>query len=179
MAGLEGLEPPSSGFGDRRSNQLELQACIEIRVFRAACAKHLLRLRALLRLAMQGVGLAKLAVFPKFQFLRVLFLVLGRRIISLLALVAGKYDYLSHLSALPPGPSKTLLSGGISPSYSTISETTPAPTVRPPSRMANRSSFSIAIGVINSTSMVTLSPGITISTPSGRISAPVTSVVRK
>ena len=36
--------------------------------------------------------------------------------------------------------------------YSTISETTPAPTVRPPSRTAKRTPFSIAIGEINSTS---------------------------
>jgi hypothetical protein len=65
------------------------------------------------------------------------------------------------------------------PAYSTISVTTPAPTVRPPSRIANLSSGSIAIGVISSTSIATLSPGITISTPSGRCAAPVTSVVRK
>src|SRR2546430_7595837 len=49
--------------------------------------------------------------------------------------------------------------------YSVISVTTPAPTVRPPSRIANRSSFSIATGVIKSIVIVTLSPGITISTP--------------
>ena len=35
----------------------------------------------------------------------------------------------------------------------------------------------MAIGVINSTSIVILSPGITISTPSGRVISPVTSVV--
>ena len=63
--------------------------------------------------------------------------------------------------------------------YSMISVTTPAPTVRPPSRIANRSPFSIAIGVISSTSICTLSPGITISTPSGSCATPVTSVVRK
>ena len=63
--------------------------------------------------------------------------------------------------------------------YSLISVTTPAPTVRPPSRIAKRSSLSIAIGVINSTSIATLSPGITISVPSGKVTAPVTSVVRK
>ena len=63
--------------------------------------------------------------------------------------------------------------------YSIISVTTPEPTVRPPSRIANRSCGSIAIGVISSTSICTLSPGITISTPSGRCAAPVTSVVRK
>ena len=37
----------------------------------------------------------------------------------------------------------------------------------------------MAMGVINSTSIATLSPGITISTPSGRCATPVTSVVRK
>src|SRR4029453_6446866 len=57
--------------------------------------------------------------------------------------------------------------------------TTPAPTVRPPSRMAKRSPSSMAIGAISSTSIVTLSPGITISVPCGRITCPVTSVVRK
>src|SRR5437773_1785684 len=49
--------------------------------------------------------------------------------------------------------------------YSVISVTTPAPTVRPPSRIANRSSFSIATGWISSIAIVTLSPGITISHP--------------
>ncbi len=65
------------------------------------------------------------------------------------------------------------------PLYSMMAVTTPAPTVRPPSRIAKRSSSSIAIGVISSTSICTLSPGITISTPSGSIAVPVTSVVRK
>ncbi|GJE29833.1 hypothetical protein LKMONMHP_4725 [Methylobacterium organophilum] len=37
----------------------------------------------------------------------------------------------------------------------------------------------MATGVIRTTSMVTLSPGITISVPSGRVTTPVTSVVRK
>ncbi len=64
-------------------------------------------------------------------------------------------------------------------SYSTTSETVPAPTVRPPSRIAKRNPFSIAIGAINSISIATLSPGITISTPSGKCATPVTSVVRK
>ena len=63
--------------------------------------------------------------------------------------------------------------------YSMILATTPAPTVRPPSRIAKRRPSSIAIGAINVTTMFTLSPGITISTPSGSSQAPVTSVVRK
>src|SRR5678816_3311512 len=64
-------------------------------------------------------------------------------------------------------------------SYSSTSATTPAPTVRPPTRMANRSSFSMAMGVMSSTSIAMLSPGITISTLSGSFTVPVTSVVRK
>ncbi len=63
--------------------------------------------------------------------------------------------------------------------YFTIVATTPAPTVRPPSRIANRKPSSIAIGAINSTTSGTLSPGITISRPSGNSTEPVTSVVRK
>ena len=63
--------------------------------------------------------------------------------------------------------------------YSMTSVTTPAPTVWPPSRIAKRSSFSMAIGVIKATSKVTLSPGMTISTPAARVTTPVTSVVLK
>ena len=63
--------------------------------------------------------------------------------------------------------------------YSKILATTPAPTVRPPSRTANRCPSSNAIGVISAAYIVTLSPGITISTPSGSLMSPVTSVVRK
>ena len=63
--------------------------------------------------------------------------------------------------------------------YSSISMTTPEPTVRPPSRIAKRRPCSIAMGVISSTFMSTLSPGMHISVPSGRVMTPVTSVVRK
>lgn len=63
--------------------------------------------------------------------------------------------------------------------YLMIFDTTPAPTVRPPSRIAKRSFSSIAIGAISSTSNFRLSPGITISVPSGSFTVPVTSVVRK
>ena len=64
-------------------------------------------------------------------------------------------------------------------SYPTMLLTTPAPTVRPPSRMAKRSPSSMAMGVINSTETVVLSPGIHISVPPGSVTTPVTSVVRK
>src|SRR5690606_7061186 len=63
--------------------------------------------------------------------------------------------------------------------YSMIFATTPAPTVRPPSRIAKRRPSSMAIGAISDTVSFTLSPGITISTPSGSSHEPVTSVVRK
>ena len=57
--------------------------------------------------------------------------------------------------------------------------TTPEPTVLPPSRMANRTPSSIAIGTMSSTSILTLSPGEHISTPPRSFVEPVTSVVRK
>jgi len=63
--------------------------------------------------------------------------------------------------------------------YSTTFVTNPEPTVRPPSRIAKRLPSSIAIGLPNSTSSETLSPGIHISAPPMRLVAPVTSVVRK
>ena len=50
-----------------------------------------------------------------------------------------------------------------------IFATTPAPTVRPPSRIAKRKPWSIAIGWIKLTVILMLSPGITISTPSGTL----------
>src|SRR5437879_11930783 len=62
-------------------------------------------------------------------------------------------------------------------SYFQIFVTTPAPTVRPPSRIANRNCSSIAIGVISSIVIFVLSTGITISTRAGRSIVTVTSVV--
>jgi len=108
---------------------------------------------------------AKSAVFFEFQFIRRCPFVFCRGIISSLTLGTCKRNKYSHR--------KTPLC------YAIISLTTPAPTVLPPSRIAKRSSFSIAIGVISSALMVILSPGIIISTPSGRFSIPVTSVVLK
>src|SRR5690606_41503762 len=62
--------------------------------------------------------------------------------------------------------------------HTTTLATTPAPTVRPPSRIAKRRPCSIAIGAISVTTIFTLSPGITISVPPGNATQPVTSVVR-
>src|SRR5258706_10280270 len=61
--------------------------------------------------------------------------------------------------------------------YSITFVTTPAPTVLPPSRMANLRPCSIAMGAISVTTIFTLSPGITISVPAGSSQLPVTSVV--
>ena len=63
--------------------------------------------------------------------------------------------------------------------YSTIVATLPEPTVLPPSRIANVRPCSIAIGWISSMLISTLSPGMHISVPSGRLHTPVTSVVLK
>src|SRR6185437_15187950 len=93
-----------------------------------------------------------------------------------------------HFGSLVPCPSRTRgintnACGAVGPRiergphfqpYSMIEATTPAPTVRPPSRMAKRSFSSIAIGTIRCTSIAMLSPGITISVPCGRCTTPVT-----
>src|SRR5574343_483338 len=62
---------------------------------------------------------------------------------------------------------------------SMILATTPAPTARPPSRMAKRRPSSMAMGAISLTVIDTLSPGMTISLSAGNSMEPVTSVVRK
>ncbi len=77
------------------------------------------------------------------------------------------------LSTQYPVPSTQYLS------YLMIFVTRPAPTVRPPSRIANRNPSSIAIDFPNTTVISVLSPGITISVPDGNDTEPVTSVVRK
>ncbi len=113
--------------------------------------------------------LLMIRVFPavrtellQFESVRMITTIFGRCVITILALFTSKDNYFSH--DIP---------------YSKISPTTPAPMVRPPSRIAKRRPCSIAIGVISSTLTSTWSPGITISTPSGRVREPVTSVVRK
>ena len=63
--------------------------------------------------------------------------------------------------------------------YSMIVATRPDPTVRPPSRIANVRPCAIAIGWISSIVISTLSPGMHISVPSGKLQTPVTSVVLK
>src|SRR5688572_23331043 len=107
---------------------------------------------------MRRVLPAEPAVLAELEPFRALPPVLGGAVIPAFARGARQRDDLAH--------------------YSTISEMVPAPTVRPPSRMAKRLPFSIATGTMSSAEIVVLSPGITISTPAGRLSEPVTSVVR-
>ena len=164
MAGQEGFEPPTLGFGVRRSavraTGLYLKAYT---VGFTTTNKQDRTLPFLFCLFMNCMRLAKPAVLLKLKFFRFGAFVFGCGIIFPFAFRAREVHIHFHRDT----------------PYSIISLTTPAPTVRPPSRTANRSSFSIAIGVINSAVMVTLSPGMTISTPSGKVRIPVTSVVRK
>jgi hypothetical protein len=151
----------------------------------------------LLHFLVAGMFTARIAKLPRLHSFRVLFLVLRRRVVAVLAIPALQRNDFSH--NLPPQLGKPCAltspiissntrmhprrTGGTcrhpSPAYSMISVTAPAPTVCPPSRIANRKPFSSATGVIKLTSQLTLSPGITISTPAGNFTSPVTSVVRK
>ena len=124
----------------------------------------------LFSLFMLSMFSAKFAIFTKSQLIRCSSLIFCCCIISSLTFTACKGNNYSHQKT--PSPNSFCF-------YSIISLTTPAPTVLPPSLMANLTSFSIAIGVINSAKIVTLSPGIIISIPSGRFNMPVTSVVLK
>ncbi len=122
--------------------------------------------------AVRCVFPAARAILAKLHPIRIVAAILLGGVISLLTIITLKSNdranilFLGSHSYLPTF------------SYSIILVTTPAPTVRPPSRMANLEPCSRATGTINSTVRLTLSPGITISTPSGRVMLPVTSIVR-
>ena len=106
----------------------------------------------------------------------VLLLVLRRRVVAVFAIAALQGNDFAH--ELIPF-SSCVRRFTAEKNYSMMSVTAPAPTVWPPSRMAKRNPFSNATGVISVTSQLTLSPGITISTPVASFMSPVTSVVRK
>src|SRR4030095_13578806 len=117
-------------------------------------------------------------------------LVLRGEVVAVLTVVAGENDLVARHCFLGTGDwglgtgrlevSECRVAQSLVPSpYFRIFVTTPAPTVRPPSLIANRNCSSIAIGVISSIVICTLSPGMTISIPSGSSTEPVTSVVRK
>ena len=112
-------------------------------------------------LSMQSMFFTKWTIFIKFQLIFIFLLILGCCVVLPFTFCTCKLYYFTH-NTIP---------------YSIISVTTPAPTVLPPSLIANLVSFSKAIGAISLTVISTLSPGITISVPSGRFTVPVTSVV--
>ncbi len=150
MAGAEGFEPPKA--------VLETAGLpLAYAPTRAASKFSLLDFPMCLMHAAEGAELLQL------QPLGLGLLVLGFAVILAFALGALQRNDFAHVVL----------------SYSKISVTVPAPTVRPPSRIANRNPLSMATGVISSTTSPTLSPGITISVPSGNCATPVTSVVRK
>ena len=130
----------------------------------------------LLCLLVELVRRATRAILPPLDPLRVFASVFVGSVIATLTVGTLHYHSVSrhlipHMSCAERRPPRFV--------YSMILVTTPAPTVRPPSRIAKRSPSSIAIGAINSINIFVLSPGITISTPSGISTLPVTSVVRK
>ena len=123
-----------------------------------------------------------LTVFLKLQTPRNVPFVLGGNVIFSFALRALERDIFLHFLSASSFNNPLLYSvfSILSlASYSTMSAMVPAPTVCPPSRMAKRSPFSMAMGVISCTSTETLSPGMTISVPPSSSTEPVTSVVRK
>jgi len=137
---------------------------------------------------MLGVDATEAAVLGELETLPGVALVLGCYVIPPLALLAGKGDGWSLVRRhclffrfVLLGLERDLLpGGGPEPfAYFKILVTRPAPTVRPPSRMAKRRPSSMAMGAISSTVISVLSPGITIWVPSAKVMAPVTSVVRK
>ena len=196
LAGAEGFEPPSSVL-ETDSLTVELTPlCLPRRLTAQALE--------LLCFPMRTVCAAALAELRELEAARGRLFVLRRRVVALLALGALQCHNLSHLFILTDPRQNHAATVFLNFSlwhsaralirirsrrcrllircsypYARISEIAPAPTVRPPSRIANRNPFSIATGVCNSISNWMLSPGITISVPSGSFAVPVTSVVRK
>ncbi len=134
----------------------------------------------LFRLPMQRVFPAMRTILHIFQAARIVTPVLFRRVIPIFTLGARQGDnwadilFRSHKYPVH----RTTVKSALLLLYCKIFVITPAPTVKPPSRIANFEPCSRATGTIRSTSRFTLSPGMTISTPSGSLILPVTSMVR-
>src|ERR1017187_7219450 len=156
LAGAEGFEPPLAVL-ETAGLPLNLRPCVAPPPGQGGT---LILLDFLVGLVLPAMP----AELLHFQAFGGGLLVLGRRIVPVLALRALERNNVARHG---------------SNSYLMISVTVPAPTVRPPSRIAKRNPLSMATGVISSTCKATLSPGITISVPSGNSATPVTSVVRK
>ena len=104
---------------------------------------------------MHGVQAIPSAVLLHFDALAVVDLVLGRDVVATLANLALQGDRNSLVAGLGhrdvlrlAGRTRRLTRGRMAPGirYLRILVTRPAPTVRPPSRIANRKPSSIAIG---------------------------------
>jgi hypothetical protein len=181
MAGEAGLEPATCGFGDRCSSLLSYSP------FQCSFRSLSRDRPSSLHFFMKRVLTAELAVLVDLEPLGLQLLIPGAGVIALLAGRALQGDQFTHANLVSfsspspsfPRPRGEGIAGRAILLYSNISVTEPAPTVRPPSRIANRKPFSIATSVINEISRFTLSPGITISTPGSSFTDPVTSVVRK
>src|SRR3954469_18078848 len=114
-------------------------------------------LAALLRFLVRLVLAAAVTELLELQTAGGRLLVLRRRVVPLLALSALQCDDFPHLLILTDSEIRRLFAANTgSPSYLIISLMAPAPTVRPPSRMAKRRPFSMATGVISSTFSSTL-----------------------
>jgi hypothetical protein len=126
----------------------------------------------LLRFAVRCMFSATRTKLAKLKTIRIVAAIFFSCVISLFAFITLKRNHRANIFLLRCHSNLPTFS------YSIILVTTPAPTVRPPSRMANFEPCSNATGTMSSTVRLTLSPGITISTPSGRVILPVTSIVR-
>src|ERR1035437_101517 len=154
LAGAEGFEPPLAVL-ETAGLPLNLRPCVAPPVQGGT----LILLDFLVRLVLPAVP----AELLHFQAFGGGLLVLGRRVVPVLALRAlERNDVARHGSN----------------SYLMISVTVPAPTVRPPSRIAKRKPLSMATGGINSTGNPTLPPARPSSNSFLNISTPVTTVLR-
>ena len=150
VAGQEGLEPPTPGFGDRCST-IELLACTLRHCrpyFVSLCAVCLRHQRQYLLSSSRSV---------------VFFLFFVVDVVPPLAVRALEDDVVAHR---PPPLLDDLGDGAGADGAAALADGEAQP-------------FSIAIGVISSIVHLRVVPGITISTPSGSVATPVTSVVRK
>jgi hypothetical protein len=88
MAGQEGFEPPTLGFGDRCSNQTELLACAEFSPF-------FLNMK-LLHFLMFRMMTAPRTILLSFQFVRSILFILGCAVVAAFAFSALQLNDIAH-----------------------------------------------------------------------------------
>src|SRR5215831_10406813 len=173
-----GIRTPIPGFGDRSPNRWTTPLKPKPHCRSPWSGQY--PAQALLSFFMRRVLAARTAEFLGFHAFGMLLLIFCGGVIAIFALTTLQSNDFPHcLESFSRECAPECRAASENPNYSMISVTAPAPTVWPPSRMAKRRPFSSATGVISATSQLTLSPGITISTPVGSFTSPVTSVVRK